>query len=493
MRGLALGLLLAVPVAVLVRGEARGEAVTVKAAFHVHTSYSTGALSLDELVRQSRQEGIDALILTDNFLLRFEYGLFPLRGLVRKVVEMPSSLRMGMARYLEAIEAAQARFPDVILVPGVEVVAYYYWTGSPFTRDLTQWDAQRNLLVVGLSRAEDYERIPAIGNRRAFSLGATGYLKLTAAALALGGGLFLLRLRRRAAVRLQRFTLRVQRRYRLPGLAALGVGALLLVDGLGSSELDPYRGKLGIQPYQAVIDAVEGRGGMVFWSYPEARDFNRIEQGRLGDVLVRTDPHPEVLRESQRYTGFGALYQDTTTLTEPGQGWDRLLVEFSEGRRPRPVWGIGELGYHGPPKRLSDILTVLLVAERSRAAVLRALREGRFYSVAPRPDLSLVLEEFSLGRNGTEPPTLMGGEVDASGPEPLRARVRIAATGGREVAVAARVIRSGRVVHVLEGPTPLERALRVEPPAPGRREYLRLEVTRPLQLLSNPIFIRRRG
>lgn len=474
-------------------GAAAGADLQVKAAFHVHTSVSSGVLSLEELARQAQREGIGALMLTDNFLLRFEYGLFPLPGVVRKVVELPSVLRMGVKEYLQAIEATQARFPDVILVPGAEVVPYYYWTGSPFTRDLTQWDAQRNLLVVGLSRPEDYERLPAIGNGRALSLGSMGHAKLALAAAAIVGGLLLARVRRTRAIRMQRFVLKVERRYRIPALTSVGLGVLLLVDALASSELNPYRGKLGIGPYQAVIDAVERRGGMVFWSYPEARDFNRIDQGQLGSVVTRTDPHPEVLLESQGYTGFGAVYQDTTTVTEPGRTWDRLLVEFGEGRRNRPAWGIGELGYHGPPKRLSDVLTVFLVLERSRAAILQALREGRFYAVAPVPGLSLVLEEFSISQEPDQRPVPMGGEVRASGTGPLRLRLRVAASDGREVPVAMRLIRSGAVIAVLRGNTPYERTLPVEPPPPGTRAFLRLEVTEPLRLLANPIFVRRPG
>ncbi|MBI3989053.1 MAG: hypothetical protein HY347_05495, partial [candidate division NC10 bacterium] len=48
-----------------------------KGAFHVHTTFSTGTLSLEEVIEEARREGIGTVILTDNFLLRFEYGLFP--------------------------------------------------------------------------------------------------------------------------------------------------------------------------------------------------------------------------------------------------------------------------------------------------------------------------------------------------------------------------------------------------------------------------------
>ncbi|MFN3476311.1 MAG: hypothetical protein ACK4Z6_01975, partial [Candidatus Methylomirabilales bacterium] len=367
-------LLFALFLTVFLQGEVAWAFLQVKAAFHVHSTFSTGALSLEEILEEARREGIGTVILTDNLLLRFEYGLFPLRGLIKKVVEKPSVLKTGIERYLQAVEAAQVRFPDVILIPGIEVVPYYYFTGSPFKGDLTLWDAQKNLLIVGLFRPEDYKRIPAIGNGcwmldvRCWRVrDPNPLLKMALGIVAMGGGILLLRMRREQKVQLKHFTLKVQKRYRLPGWIALGLGVLLVAEAFTTPELNPSRGNLGIEPYQRIIDFARARGGFVFWSFPEARDLHRETFGPLGTVTVRTEPYPEALLQSQGYTGFGAVYQDTVTVTEPGQEWDQLLLEYMEGRRGRPVWGIGELGYHGPPKHLRDVLTVFPVKERSRA------------------------------------------------------------------------------------------------------------------------------
>ncbi|MCJ2532151.1 MAG: hypothetical protein LN413_07635, partial [Candidatus Thermoplasmatota archaeon] len=82
----------------VLQGEAEGAFLQVKGAFHVHTSFSTGALSLEELLEEAQREGIGSVIFAENFLLRYEYGLFPFRGLVKKVVEEPSVLRWGIGR-----------------------------------------------------------------------------------------------------------------------------------------------------------------------------------------------------------------------------------------------------------------------------------------------------------------------------------------------------------------------------------------------------------
>ncbi|MFQ5658442.1 MAG: hypothetical protein ACE5G5_12945, partial [Candidatus Methylomirabilales bacterium] len=254
--------------------------------------------------------------------------------------------------------------------------------------------------------------------------------------------------------------------------------------------LHPYRGDLGIGPYQRVIDSVEKRGGMVFWSFPEAGDRRQQAFRPFGTVAILTEPHPEVLLHSTGYTGFGALYQDNVTFTEPGGEWDQLLLEYADGRRSRPAWGLGELGYHGPPKSLGDVLTVFLASERSKEAILEALKLGRYYSVQPKPDYRLVLEDFSIGQNGTREWTPMGGELEAGGEGPLSIRLRISASDNRKVAFAVRLIRSGSLLHVVQGKTPFTETVDVTPPDRGRREFFRIEIVKPHHLLSNPIFVR---
>src|SRR5713226_1265901 len=115
----------------------------VTTVFHVHSSISTGNDTLDVLAARARASGIKAVFLTDNYLLRYEYGLFPLRGLFRRTAELPSVMQAGVGRFLSDVSEANRRHPDVLLIPGVEVVPLYYWTGSVFDKNLTMHDAQK--------------------------------------------------------------------------------------------------------------------------------------------------------------------------------------------------------------------------------------------------------------------------------------------------------------------------------------------------------------
>lgn len=83
--------------------------------------------------------------------------------------------------------------------------------------------------------------------------------------------------------------------------------------------------------------------------------------------------------------------------------------------------------------------------------------------------------------------------METEGEGPLLINLRVGASDGREVPFTLRVIRSGKMLQVLQEKTPFKGSLKVNPPGEGRREFFRIEITKPHRLLSNPIFVRRRA
>ena len=144
--------------------------VPLVAAVHVHSTASTGTLSLDALATRAEQLGIDAILLTDNLSLRYEYGLRPFDSYIKISKSFHALVDYGLTRYLNDVTEAQARHPRVMLIPGLEVAPYYYWSGSLRSGDLTMHNAQRNLLAFGLTSAEQIEALPTAGNPPSFSL-----------------------------------------------------------------------------------------------------------------------------------------------------------------------------------------------------------------------------------------------------------------------------------------------------------------------------------
>ena len=74
------------------RAQAPDDRQQLLATVHVHSTASTGELTIEALAERAEQLGLDVLVLTDNFSLRYEYGLWPLTGLLKRQVRFPSVL-----------------------------------------------------------------------------------------------------------------------------------------------------------------------------------------------------------------------------------------------------------------------------------------------------------------------------------------------------------------------------------------------------------------
>jgi len=230
------------------------------AAIHVHSTFSNGNRSVEEIARRASEREVEVVVLTDSLLTEVTYGIWPLDrlgipGLNRR--HRPGVLDHGVARYWKAIDEARRRFPDVLIVPGVEAAPSYYWRGSPWG-GLSLHDFDRHLWIAGL-QASDVERLPVIGNET-WSNTRVSWHRVWPPLIVIGAGI--------AALRWP------GRRRRL----ALSMAAVLIVLGLawvwnnypfGDVTL-PHRGRHDPEPFQRLIDFVGERGGVIYWSYPEA-------------------------------------------------------------------------------------------------------------------------------------------------------------------------------------------------------------------------------
>ncbi|MBM3140739.1 MAG: hypothetical protein FJZ92_11195 [Chloroflexi bacterium] len=477
--GAALALLLAAaaPAAALER---------LPAVLHVHSNFSTGTDTLDGLATVAQEQGVGALLLSENYLLRIEYGLPPFRALTRVVHEERSVLDR-LESYFARVAEARRRFPGIVFVPGVEVMPHYHWSGNPLALDLRIRDSQKNLLLFGIDDAEVLRRLPVTGNPGARAFQARALIEALPALLIVPGLVVLLRPRRRrirlgAAVIVQR-----QRRWLLGGTLVL-IGVVSVVRGwpFTVDRYPPWR-DFGLDPHQEIIDAVEARGGAVVWSFPEARDGGERFFGPAR-VSWGTAPYADDLLATSNYTAFGAVYEQPTTFARPGGGWDRLLTQYAAGERARPVWGVGESGYHQAArgKRIGPIQTVFLVESRTEAAVLDALKRGRMYAVRTS-EVGLVLAELVVASAAGA--ATMGETLPAPAGTPLELRASIDATRAPGRVVRVTLVKNGQVAETWSGPAPLRIVHRDV--ADGRRSVYRLEarVSAGDHLLSNPVFV----
>ncbi len=458
-------------------------AVPLVTSFHVHSTASTGDLTLDQLATQAEDLGIEAIVLTENFVLQYEYGLFPWRSVIKAKVSFPSVLDYGVERYFAEVADVQARHPKVLLVPGMEITPHYYWTGSLFSGDLTMFNGQKNILVFGLPGPSDYLTLPVNGNPGSYRFDAGLLVQALPVALLI------------PAVWCWRRRDDGRRRALWAGLLAALAGLLLFnARPYGDPQFAIYDAGLRYRPYQTLIERVEALGGVTIWSMPEAKDFHEYGLGPFGVLTIKTNPYPEALQLTRGYTAFGSIYQDTRTVTQPGGIWDELLTLPDRYRKGLPPWGVGEIAFHGlnrDTRELDQVLTVFGVRQRTAAGIVEALKTGRSYAVGQyRSKTRLRLEEFRVGCHAEDPGATSGETLTPAPSCAVTVSVRVSAADPPPMPVTVTVVRSGQVMGKASGPLPfVQRFVDPTPSADARGVYRVIVEGQEVELLSNPIFV----
>ena len=466
------------------RGE---ELLPLPAVVHLHSDLSTGEYTLEELAEMAERQGIGALLLSENYLNRVDYGLPPFRALTR-VSQGSPSVHDRLGDYFDRVARARAARPGVLLVPGVEVMPHYRWTGSPLTLELLVTDTQKNILVWGLTERATLAAIPAIGNVEGGEYSLQSLLDALPVLL-LVPGVALLLIKRQRRQRVGAAVMLVKQRQWMAGLALCAIAVVTLVrgwpftHGIYSAYEDP-----GVAPHQAVIDFVERHGGVAVWSFPEARDLGAQNFGPVR-VTWSTDPYPDDLLRTFRYTAFGAVYEETTRVERPGGAWDRILGQYAAGERSRPTWGLGESGFHDSSagKRLARVQTVFLVRERSETGVLEALRRGRLYARHRSPQTALALNDFAA--TSDESRAVSGDTLRPAPGAVVSLVIGIDAVGAAAADLKVVLIKNGEIANAWTGGTPFTAIHREA--WDGRPAVFRLEARGGGgRLLSSPIFVR---
>ena len=451
-------------------------------AVHVHT-IKNNEYKLDELAENAKKLGIKILVITDHDLFKIEYGLFPFRNLIKKSIERPSVLKLGVERYLKSIEHSSKKYPELIFIPGVESLPFYYITGSYFKGDLCFHDLHKHMLFVGIRDPEVYKNLPLISN--GFSLRYTKYFYLECLPFFIAVGLSI-------------FLISWQGIFKLFGFFILIIGSMFMINyhPFRSSLFDQYQGEIGIAPHQELIDYINENHGLTYWAHPEAH-------GAFGEyksaIKYETKPYKKALLESKKYTGFAAIYEDTFTVTNPGDIWDQTLIEYCQGKREEPVWGYGEIDYHSEnffqaqdlTRSLDNILTVFLLKSFNYDNVISALQNGKIYMTAKNKDSHFLLEEFSLS-NGSNY-AISGDNIIINESHPT-INIKVVSSDGKIRALKLFIIKMGKVIKIVDGQTPLTFIYKDDTQMPGENFFYRLEikVDRLTKLLSNPIFVKRR-
>ena len=91
--------------------------IQVAGLIDTRTTFSDGELSIHELARLAQKRGFEVLVVNDHDRMVMEYGLFPLRRMLKKRVEINSINKQGAENYLKAIKRVDHTYPGMILIP----------------------------------------------------------------------------------------------------------------------------------------------------------------------------------------------------------------------------------------------------------------------------------------------------------------------------------------------------------------------------------------
>jgi hypothetical protein len=438
----------------------------------LRSTFSDGSYTVEELVQLARSRGYKVIFINDHNRIALSYGIPPFRRILRYKKEYPSILTHGAEKFLAEIERVSKKYPDTIIIPGALTSPFYYWTGSWLAGNLTVHEYDRRILIINFNKPKDYEQIPSLGNKLSFRYTRQLLPGMLIFVFPLVVGLILLK--RKGISRIIGIV-----------LTLLSIFAIIDYNPFRSSLFSPYHGDPGVRPFQAVIDYVNEKGGLSFWNYPEQRSGVR----KHGPIYVNTPPYPQVLYQTENYTGFSAIYGDNITVTRPGREWDRVLIEYCLGVRAKPPWGISTADFHEDGRlglKLGAFPTTFFVKEFSKEAVLEAMKRGRMYSSRGDGRVWPKLDYFNIIGGSTER-AFMGETLMSSHMPVIRFKVSNPTKKNSPITMA--LIRGGNLIETFTSEAPMEVEYRDEEIPPYELTYYRLMDTKE-QLVSNPIFIK---
>ncbi len=190
-----------------------------------------------------------------------------------------------------------------------------------------------------------------------------------------------------------------------------------------------------------------------------------------------TAPHLEDLLLTRGYTGFGVSLSNKLEVAKPGGIWDKVLLEYVEGKRKNPVWIIGTSHYTSSAGKMDYVENLFSVKEVNEENILDGLRQGKIYVRFNLKDQPVVLKEFKAKNIGSG-----SIQITIKGNLPLVLEP-----------VKIELIRNGKIFRTFEE-TRDEWEINVEDSLSQQenRAYYRLKISNPSSIiLSNPVFIER--
>jgi len=359
---------------------AAASALELKTGAHIHTEFSHGdKQTIEQVLQRASEKKLDAVMLNDTFILKFEYGIRPFENVLKVSAARKSILKEGPRKYIKTINTLRKKYPGIVIVPGAEAAAFYRLEGDPLKKLVIQ-DWHRHMLIFGLEKPSDYAALPVLGNSKSYPWS----WKLLAAALALALALWFL-------------WPRLGRKGRIAAGISGALGFYLLYP-FAAPRWSPYSDKTPWEPYRELVSYAQGKGALAFWAHPEAP--NWLQPQRVaGPLHVASDKYADGLAQVPEINGFAVFMEGYKQMLQPGGQWDAALLDYTDGKRRVPPWALAELDYVSPGYMSTDIDSAYMLVsaeERTPQALLDGLRRGSFQSVMGSDSGAMRLSKWEM-------------------------------------------------------------------------------------------------
>ncbi|MEA2012440.1 MAG: hypothetical protein U9O87_05050 [Verrucomicrobiota bacterium] len=387
-----------------------------RGAFRLNSSVSSGGETIDTIARKAVKTDLNFIVITDQFLVRAEYGFPPLRNLFKVIKTRPSIKTYGIERYLNKIKSAEKNNPSVTIVSGADIAPHYFWEGSIFSENLTCRQFSEQMTVFGASSPEFYRKLPVIHNEYRFESFADVLLRLSPLLLTIFGLLLLF-------YKKSYYSDAQGHNYYRTNKFKIFAGIIFSITGLlWSLNNEPFTQKLGenqyatnagTKPYKKVINYVnKNKNAGIVWSAPEA-----TMKMELFGVKILTIPYIDDVQKTDSHNGFAGIYGDTSTAHYPGKMWDKMLLEYCNGKRKVLPTIIGESDYHGKGIReIGHIQTVIYAKKCTEKNIVSAIKKGKSYALQTTKNKYIQLENVLLQQGQAVAKIGETMQVDASWP-----------------------------------------------------------------------------
>ncbi len=466
--------------------------IQVPAAIQISSQVSDGKYTIPEILSICRQQKFKIVVITDRDLMRWEYGVWPLRNILKKTVEDGSILKYGVKRYFREFNEIQKNNPDLVVIAGVESAPFYYWSGDLIHSDLEIRDWHKHIITIGLKDARDLEQLPVAGNKKGLALPfSLKNLILLWPILLLTVGIFSLQKRTYdyKDERGKQFG-EYSKSSQVAGILFIVIAMVFLVNNFPFRyySFDQYCHKAGIKPYQNYFDYVQEHNALTFWAHPEVKNVERS-----GNVSIRTEEHSLNLLQTRDYTGFAVFYEGFKIVGKINGIWDGLLKDYCAGKRKNPVWAIGALSFDSDGNLedyLKDVRTVLLLPLLSEEEALKAFKNGKMYAAMGGNSSQVVLNRFSVVDKQSAIEKIMGEQLQSQGAPQIEIQADFLSRQPQPFKI--KLIRNGEVIKMFEAPTPVDITYEdCQAPDEGNF-YYRLEIQGPdAVVVTNPIFVKK--